>query len=226
MFKTRTGLLAATLFLGLIGSTPGLAQDNSPSVAFNLFSVEGLVVGDTYSINTEFGENNGVDVPAPFRFMTPRQDGMQVVLEPPQEGSGELIKVNFTTEDRQLIENMRFVKMTLPMGDREERLQSMASVLANDGYKMAVSSYSEHEFIGVRETKIGDYDGVEAIGKYIDADLGLMYVRLIGVPNPDGPDSVVAVANIVASRVPLESLDDLARTFTGTALRHFEYLDE
>ena len=212
----------------LMAQIPGIAvaQENATSFKFSLFSIEGLVVGDTYSIDANFGERNGISVPVPFKFLAPREDGIEVILEPPSEGSGELIKVNFVTEDRQLIENMRLVNMRLPLGPRDERLTILARLLANNGFNQAVAGFEESEFIGVRETKIGDYEAVEAIGKYVDPDLGLMYVRLVGIPNPDRPESIFAIANIVASRVDLENLDDLARTRTGTMLRFFEYLSE
>ncbi len=215
-------VVALTLFC--VAAGPVRAQDNTPSVTFNLFSLEGLVVGDTYSIDGAFSEKNGVPVPAPFRFLVPREDNVTPLFTLPDASGGLMIKVNFTTEDRQLIENLLFVNMRLPMVEREERLTILARLLANDGYKQAVSDYPQNEYIGARETKVGDYDGVEVVGKYIDPQLGLMYLRLVGIPNPNGVESVFAISNIVASRVQLESVGDLARTRSGTALRHFEYL--
>ncbi len=228
MFLRMMPRFVITIAIFLLVQLPGIvvAQDNTATFKFNLFSIEGLVIGDTYSIDAEFGERNGISVPVPFKILTPREDGVEVILEPPSEGSGEILKVNFVSEDRQLIENMRLVNMRLPLGPQEERLTILARLLANSGFSQAVAGYEQSEFIGVRETKIGDYDGVEAIGKYIDPDLGLMYARLVGIPNPDRPESIFAVANIVASRFDFESLDDLARTHTGTMLRFFEYLPE
>jgi hypothetical protein len=219
-----TILFALTLFAS--GSAISPAQENSPSVTFNLFSVEGLVVGDTYSIDAAFGEQHGVSVPAPFRFLVPREDGVTPLFQAPNGSDGMLIKVNFATEDRQLIENMRFVTMTLPLGDGADRLTVLARLLANDGFNQAVATYPENEYIGAREIKIGDYDAVEVVGKYIEPQLGLMYLRLVGIPNPGGAASIYAVINVVASRVELQSIDDLARTRSGTALRFFEYLAE
>ncbi len=230
MALKRIRLAAAILILGLTIlaglSRPGLAQENSASATFNLFSVEGLVVGETYTVDASFGERINITVPAPFKYLVPSEDGVQLIFQRPAEGTTELIKLNFVTEDEQLIENMRFVKITLPMAAPEDRLKILTRFLVNDAFKMAVVSYEQNEFIGARETKIGDYNAVEAVGKYIDPTLGLMYVRIVGIINPDSQDSILAVANVVASRAELESLGDLARTFTGTSLRFFEYLEE
>lgn len=220
------GILAFGLILIGVHAGSGLAQDNSPSATFNLFSVEGLVVGDTYTFDAEFAERLNVEILAPFRFLTPRADGVKVIFQRPTEGTTELIKINFVTEDEQLIENLRFVAITLPMVEPEGRVQILNRFLSNDAYNMSVNSYEQHEFLGARETVIGETPGIEAIGKYIDPSLGLMYVRLVGIINPDSEHSILAVSNVVSDRAELESLDDLARTFTGTALRHFEYLNE
>jgi len=230
MHINRVRLTAATLFLGLIllalTAKPDFAQENSATVTFNLFSAEGVVVGDTYNVDAAFGEQVNVTVPAPFKYLAPSENGVQIVFQRPVEGTTELVKINFVTEDEQLIENMRFVKITLPMASPEDRLKILARFLVNEAFQMAVSGYEQSEYIGARETKIGDYDGVEAIGKYIDPNWGLTYVRMVGIVNPDSEDSILAVANVVASRADLASLDDLARTFTGTALRFFEFLEE
>jgi hypothetical protein len=224
-FRFMTTVLVAVTMLSA-GNAVSPAQENSASVTFNLFSLEGLVIGNTYSIDADFGEEYGITVPAPFRFLVPKEDDVTPYFETPDGTDGMFLKISFATEDRQLIENLRFVRMTLPLGDRADRLTVLARLLANDGFNQAVSGYSENEYMGAREVKVGDYDAVEVIGKYIDPQLGLMYVRLVGIPNPDADASVFAVANIVASRFELESVDDLARTRSGTTLRFFEYLTE
>jgi hypothetical protein len=230
MTLNRIPLVAATLILGLTISwgipNPAVAQENSATVTFNLFSAEGVVIGETYTVDAAFGERVNVTIPAPFKYLAPSGDGVQLIFQRPAEGTTELFKLNFVTDDEKLIENMRFVKITLPMALPEDRLKILARFLVNDAFQMAVSSYEQSEFIGARDTKIGDYDAVEAVGKYIEPDLGLMYVRMVGIINPDSEDIVLAVANIVDSRAELASLDDLARTFTGTALRFFEYIEE
>ena len=51
-----------------------------------------------------------------------------------------------------------------------------------------------------------------------------MFGRMVGILNPDGPDSVVAIANVVLSRVPVKTADDFARTRGGVLLANFKYL--
>jgi len=232
-FFPATILIAAVL--SVFGFSPALAQQQQkgPSVKFNLFSLEGLVISDNYSIGAKFSQRYGIPVPAPFSFKVPRQNNVTPLFETGTKSEGMLVKINFTTgdagadnSDRLLIENLQFVVMTLPLGERKQRLTRMAKLLANDGFNTVVAAYAEKEYIGGRETKIGDYDAVEVVGKYIDPDLGLIYARLVGILNPDAMDGVFAVANIVAARFDLQSLDDLALTGGGKTLSSFKYVKE
>jgi len=221
--------LLLALTFGAYGTSTSLAQENSASVKFNLFSVEGLVVGKNISIDAAYGEKHGVPVPAPFTFLVPSADGVVPLYNTATEPGGMLLKVSFATEESigtdnvQLIENLQFVGMTLPMGDPEERMTVLAKLLANDAFSASVADYAENKYIGARKTKIGDYDAVEVVGEYIDPQLGHMYLRIVGIPNPDAPNSIFTIANVVASRIDLQSIDDLARTSSGIGLSRFKY---
>ena len=226
--KTSNYMAALLLCLSwyLSGIGPSLAQDNTPITTYDLFPAEEFVGGTTYPIDATYAENNDASVPAPFRFRAAEQDNMQVLLGAPTPGTGEIIKVNFATMDRQLIENMRFVNLDLSEVDAEDRQEVVGSLFEDEVFGNVVVNHPDNEFFGVRYIKIGDYDGVEAAGQVIDDDIGLIYIRLVGILNPNGPDSIVALINIVADRMPMENINDMARTFTGTALRYFEFIEE
>ncbi len=83
----------------------------------------------------------------------------------------------------------------------EERLHTPAHLLANDGFNRAVAGYEQNKYIGTRGTKIADYDATEVVSRYVDPAIGLLYVRIVGIPNPDGETSIFSVANIVADRL-------------------------
>jgi len=224
-------LIASIMFVS--GPGPALAQQEGPSVKFNLFSLEGLTISDNYTIGVDFGRRFEIPVPAPFSFKVPRQNDVTPLFEPGSEPKGMLVKINFTTgdadidnSDRLLIENLQFVTMTLPVAEREERLTILAKLLANEAFNAAVAAYEQKEYIGARETTIGDYDAVEVVGKYIDPDLGLVYIRIVGIPNPGAADGIYAVANVVAARFDLQNMDDLALTGGGKTLSSFEYIKE
>ena len=91
------------------------AEDKKPSVNFDLLSVEGLWVGKTLTIDQAFAEEHGMPVPAPFSFvvpLSPTKDYLVFVDPAPKPGDA-WIKINFATSDRQLIENIQFVHMTV-----------------------------------------------------------------------------------------------------------------
>ncbi len=224
-------LIAAAI--SAFGFSPALAQQEGPIIKFNLLSVEGLTISDNYTIGADYGLRNGIPVPAPFRFKVPRQNDVTPLFETGKQANAMLVKINFTTgnadtdnSDRLLIENLQFVTMTLPLVEQEERMAILVKLLANDVLNAVTAAYEQKEYIGARGTKIGDYDAVEVIGKYLDPELGLMYARIVGIPNPDALDGIFAVANIVASRFDLQSPDDLALTGGGKTLSSFEYIKE
>jgi len=223
-----------TLVLTLIAMSTSisLAQENGATVKLNLFSVEGLVVGKIISIDASYGEKHGVPVSAPFTFLVPSSDGVVPLYNTATEPGGMLLKVSFATEESvgtenvQLIENLQFVGMSLPMAEPKERLTTLAKLLANDAFSASVAGYAQSKYIGTRQTKIGDYIAIEVVGEYIDPQLGHMYLRIVGIPNPDGPNSIFTISNVVASRLNLKSIDDLARTSSGAGLSRFEYITE
>jgi|TARA_B100002003_G_scaffold77621_1_gene72609 hypothetical protein len=52
---------------------------------------------------------------------------------------------------------------------------------------------------------------------------GLVHLHLVGIPNPDHTESILAVSNILESQVTLHLLDDLAKTRNGKTLSSFRY---
>ncbi len=221
----------ATLLALIFFSSPAMANEDGFSFKFDLFSVEGFVVSDNYTIDENFGQRNDVEVLAPFTFKIPRQDNVTPLFTTGSGSGGMIIKINFTTGDkdtdiseRQFIENMQFVSMVLPLGDPEERIAVLTQLLRVDVFNSATADYEQKELMGSRNAKIGDLDVVDVVGRYIDPDLGLIYVRIVGFPNPNGPDAIFSVSNILADRFDFTSLDDLEFTGGGKALSSFEYI--
>jgi hypothetical protein len=219
----RMSVLAALLLGAPIAAAP--AQEISGSVTFNLLSVEGLVIGTTVTVDADFGAEHGLEVPAPFSFLVPTADDVRELMDPAPRPGDAFVKVNFATNDLALIENLQFVPITLPMTTPDERLQTLAQLLAEDAFSMAVAGYENYTRDLVRLTTVGDYQAVEVIGRIDSPDLGLIYVRLVGIPNPAGPESVFTIANVVAALEPLPSPEDFPQTRGGTALKHFKYLE-
>ncbi len=225
----RTRIVATVLCLVLAALMPAVAtqaDEAKPSFSFNLLSVEGLVIGKTITIDKAFGAEHNLPVAAPFSFVVPLSPSKEyeVFVDPAPKPGEAWIKINFATADRQLIENIQFVSMRVPMGELQARLQAVAGVLVKGGLTAVIKDKANAGRDTVRATKIGDYDAVEVVGHYDDPELGAMVVRLVGIPNPDGADGVAAIANIVVSRMPVKTVDDLARTRGGALLANFKYL--
>lgn len=222
---TGAALPAIVLAAALAGTPAANAQEASGSVSLNLLSVDGLVVGSTLKIDADYAAEHGIEVPAPFSVLIPTADGLLELIEKAPEDSTAFFKMNFATEDLELIENIQFVPFTVEMDDHEVRMLVTAQVMSRAAFDAATAGYAERSLVGVRETTAGDLPAVEVVGTYQDPQLGLIYLRIVGIPNPNGPESVFAVANVVASREPLPSPDDFPRTRGGAAIRHFEYLE-
>ncbi len=230
MPHARIARLAVCLVLAALAPTLASADDQTPgkpSITFNLLSVKGLVVGKTVTIDGAFAEKHGRPVPAPFSFvvpLSPTKTYETFVETPPKLGGESWIKLSFATPERELIENIQFVNMRVPMGEVKARLEAVAAVLVKNALPGVFKGRTNTGRDTVRAIKIGDYDAVEVIGHFDEPKLGKMYARLVGILNPDGPDGVVAIANIVLSRVPVKKPDDFAETRGGATLAHFKYL--
>ena len=226
MPHARIARLAACLMLAvLLPALSASADDKKPSFQFNLFSVEGLVVGKTITIDKAYGEEHHRAVPAPFSFVVPLSPSKEYeVFFEPEPAGDSWIRLSFATADRQLIENIQFVPLTVDMGDLKDREQAVAQALINGGLPTVYEGRTNTGRDSVRAIKIGDYDAVEVIAHYDEPKLGRMYARLVGIINPKGTDGVAAIANIVLSRVPVKTVDDFAKTRGGALLTYFKYL--
>lgn len=215
-------------FAGLLlaGSGTALAQDpEGPGVQFSLLEIEGLVVGTTMKIDAAYGAEHGVEVEAPFEFLVPTGDGLAIYVAPAEANNATLIKVTFATEDDQFVENVQFVPMTLGIGDKAERIATLADLLNKQAYPMAIAPYPQNKFIGWRATQISGYDAVEVLGEYIDPDNGHMFLRIVGYLNPDTEHSVIAIANISAAHTPIAEATDFPRTRSGVAMGRMKFIE-
>lgn len=217
MTNCRTVLLAVMSLIAL----PAAAAD----VKFNLLSVEGLVVGTTVRVDAAFGAKHDVKVPSPFEVVVPKTSGVVALMDAAPKPGDSFVKFNFGTEDKKLVENIQFVPMTLPLEPPEKRLDLLAKLLAEKAFPQAVAKAVGSKRLSVRKVEINGIASMEVVGLWQSETEGKMYIRIVGIPHPRKPESVFAVANIVAAREEVPTPDDLPRTRGGTVLRHFRYLD-
>jgi hypothetical protein len=189
--------LASLLIIALLISTPALSEITASvgEVKVAPFSVKGFELSKTYTIDKAYGLKHGREIAAPFRFAIPVMDDVTPYFETPVKGDSTLLKVSFATDDKQLIENIRFVPFQVEMIDRQKRIHTTASLLANQGFQMATASMKDVKRLAVVQSEIGGHDAAVVVGQYTDPALGLMYVRLVGIINPDARHSILMFAN-------------------------------
>lgn len=223
----RQSLAIVTGTMLLIYPVSSVAQSaGGPQATFPLFSFGDAVTGDRLNIDNEFSLRNKIPVNAPFSVLVPREDDVLRVAENAPEGpTGPYLKLSFTSKDQQLIENILLAPMTIAMNpNSSERLAALAQVMSTQIYSNAIAGFDNHTRDMVRQVTIGGLQAVEVIGRYEHPELGLMFLRIVGIPNPRGQTGVFVVSNVVASKVALTNPNDFVRTRSGVMLREFKFL--
>ena len=214
-------------------SNLNIAQEKTPSIKFDLFSVDALVISDSYNIDEKFSKKHNIPILTPFKIKTPRQDDVTILIEYGTKPNSMMIKFNFATggkklanKDRELIENLQFIPFDIEMVEHEERLKILTNLMAIQAFNNVTNSFEQKEYIGARRTKIGNIDVIDAVGKYTEPNLGLIYVRITGYLNPNDKNGVYSIANIIADKYELTNLDQLFLTGSGKTIESFEYLND
>jgi len=230
LFKQSTKLLAF-LFIILSSIVMSNAQENKPSIKYNLFSVDGLVISDIINIDAKFAQEHNIPILTPFTIKVPRQKDVTSLFEYGTAPNSMIIKINFATggknlpnEERELIENLQFIPFDIEMTDDEDRLKRLTNLMPIDAFNMATQAYEQKEFIGARRTVINGIDVIDGVGKYTHPQLGLVYVRITGFLNKDDVNGVFAMSNLVANKYDITNLEQIFLTNAGKTIESFEYL--
>jgi hypothetical protein len=189
------------------------------------FNIQGLVVGTKLKFDQKYMEKYKVEVLAPFEFIAPKTKDVKVFAAWPPKTGGGYVKLSFAGPDKKLIENLQFVKMTIPMADLEKRAAITAEILAKQGMPTAFKGFKDPKYLGARQTKFKKYDGVEVAGTYVDPTIGPMIVWMVGILNPDSVNCIVAIANFNPSLSEVKSPADLGKTgIAAKAISTFKYI--
>ncbi len=221
------------IFLALSTVNTANAGENNPSVKFGFLSTNGLIISDTIIVDADFSKKHNIPaIMTPFQIKVPRQNGLERLIEYGTEPNSMIIKLNFVTnsgkenENRQLVENLQFIPMSVDMTDPEDRIKALTNLMVNDAFNMVTQNYEKKEYIGARRAKINNIDVIDAVGSFIEPNLGLIYVRITGYLNPNKTDGIFSVANIVADKYDITNLEQLFLTGSGKTIESFEYLRE
>jgi len=193
----------------------------SQTVELNALSVEGLVVGHRYVLDAEFSAEHNIAVPAPFEFIAPKSDDYQLFSLKAPGGTG-IIKVFFVAEGEQVLSNIQFLPMTVTNTDMQAQLDGLKA-LAEQAFKASVPDLDNAALDILRITRIGELPALEAIGRYQDGESGLVVLRVVAIPNPNGENGVIAIINAVTQNRPMQSVEEVMAIEASRALGTFRF---
>ncbi|MFT4715523.1 MAG: hypothetical protein ACI861_001756 [Paracoccaceae bacterium] len=197
------------------------AQETESSVEITGLKVEGLVVGTRYKVGADFAAQHDIAVPAPFEFIAPTSKTHLVGTQPAPGGTG-IFKVFFVTLDKQMKSNLQFVPMTVEMGPIDERLKSLQGLLKN-AFVASVPDPNRAEINVTRATQVGPYAAIEMIGKYDGGADGIVALRIVAIPNPDGVHGILAIINGVPKNTGIQSVGEIVNLDASRALGTFRF---
>ena len=199
-----------------------IAQSDGASVTINPLSVEGLVVGNSYEFDADFAAEHNIAVPAPFGFIAPTSDETRIYTQPAPGGTG-IFKVHFTTLQDQVKSNLQFVPMTVTNSSEQAQLDGLQTLL-QQAFTASIPNPDRAELSVVQVTHIGPYRAVEAIGRYDGGADGIVVLRVVAIPNPEGVDGIVAIINALANNEPMQEVNDVLNVDASRALSTFRFL--
>ncbi|MFT5109105.1 MAG: hypothetical protein ACI9UA_004752 [Pseudoalteromonas tetraodonis] len=171
------------------------------------FKVSGFTIGKRIAIDADYGKQHQFPVAAPYNFIIPKRKNI-FVLHPPKSGQAS-IKLNFATEDKQLVENLQFVNMRIPVEAPEKRIAMTADLIIKKSLPTAFRGFAQSKHLETYQHKIGKCDAVTVHGEISDPKKGRYYVKLTGIINPESIDSVLAFSMINQAQSDIDTLDKL-----------------
>lgn len=212
-------MFAAILAISLMASL-AIAEAN---VAVHVLKVDGLVTGKKLSVDQAYARKYNKPVGAPFELIIPKIDGVEVFDAFPPKVGGEYFKISFATGKKKLIENLRIIGITVPMGPQDKRLASIKQLFVNQVFPMVLREGVNPQILAGRLAKIDGLDAVEAIAQFEDLREGRVFVWMVAIINPDSPACVLAVSQIT-SRAEAKQPDDVGKNgITVKALSTFKF---
>jgi len=213
----RAGTLAFVLLSSLLAA-PALAQ--SSSVSIGTANVEGLVVGQRFSLDAAFSQEHDKEIPAPFEFVAPTSGDHRNYVAP-ATGFG-IIKAFFLTPDERIMSNIQFMPYVVDQGELEERLDWSRPVLKQI-FEMHVPEGAQSVVDGVRATEVGPYPAIEAIGRFDSGDDGTLVIRVVAIPNPSSEHGMAAVILANVNVLEISEVSEVYNTIASKALSTFRY---
>lgn len=224
-------LIVTLLLLSL--ATTLRAQEETRDPGFNLLTLEGLSLSDVFTFDAAFEAEYEIEVPIPFEIVAPRDDRLLRIVDGRPSG-GAFVQFTYALEITGeeapvLVENLQITGATIPLyadhADPAQARQNSAAALARDVlFPRMVADKSMPEILTIEAVTVGGAAGVQLIGQFIDPLIGPTLLRAVILPHPDQERSLVAVALINLSLVPVRDAATLAQSRTGRMLASWRYL--
>ena len=217
----RLSIFAAGLLCGMAVTSAQTAEVSAGGkFSFKPLSVEGLVLRDRVVIGPEFAQKHGIEVPAPFLFKVPRIKDMLRVAKFPDQLGQAYIKIVYGTADEQFMESIQFNPMTVDIGPLKQRQQQLARVLKQSVWPQIIEGQGNTTIDTLRGRKIGAFDAVELIGRYVDVKdaNGTVLTRVVALMREDSRHGVIATINIATSMVQASNDTELEDTVSADIL--------
>ncbi|HGG63312.1 MAG TPA: hypothetical protein ENK34_01955 [Rhodobacteraceae bacterium] len=215
-------IMTITLSIFALLSPPLAAQT---SVEVNTLKIEGLVVGVPQKIDADFASEHGVAVPKPFQFTIPTDRTKNIKVQYPPEVAG-LFKYNFATEDNRYRSGLHVVpfsyRQNIPFEFNQNVEGGPLDILAHVakmGFAGAVVDLDKSEIDATRQTEIGPYQAVEAIGRYAEADGTVVVLRVVALTEKEGEtDGLIAIISALPETTGMKSVGDIVYVDGSRAL--------
>ncbi len=223
----RLSIFAAGLLCSMAVTSAQAAEVSAEGkFSFRPLSVEGLVLRDRVVIGPDFAKEHGIEVAAPFSFKVPRiKDHARVAKFPAQLGQA-YIKIVYGTADEQFMESIQFNPVALDIGPLKQRQQQLAGFLENTVWAQITKGQGERKIDAVRGRKIGAFDAVELIGRYVDVEdkaNGTVLARVVALMREDSRDGLIATINIATRMVQVTNDTELNETVSADILGTVEF---
>lgn len=210
-------IMAASLVLCLPVSA------NAASVKFTPFEINGLVVGNKYEVDADFGKEHGVAVPVGYSFIAPRKDVQKIYVKEAPGGDAS-IKLFFTTQEDQVQSHIQFVPFTVEMAPMEDRLKTLQG-LVKQAFLSSVQNNSDAKVNVMQFSKVGKNHALEMVGNYPDPADGVIVRRIVAIPHPESRNGVVVIINAITKNTTMTRAEDIMATSASEALSTFKFLD-
>jgi hypothetical protein len=220
-----------TVLATLLALSGTARAQSSGSTEFNLLNLPDAATNRVFLFDDGYAQQYAIEVPVPFSLSVPNQDQVALIADGQPDG-GAIVALTFATgEPRQFVENIQVVSATIPMAEEVEdpqgaRLQLSASLLQEQVFPVAVQGFDDAEILAIEVFEFAGHMGVHLIGRYTDAAIGPMLLRLTAHPNPARPESYLTMANINLSLVPVTDGDTLRRSLSSRVANGLTYLPE